>query len=289
MLKRLLSIVLSTIIITSAFTILPIDVNAVEAAEPTDSIDAYSPTEVESATVAAEPETVPPTEQPSETIPTTETPTESSDNDSDTVEMSSKPEIASTGENNETYEQAARYVPNYVITDGNTIQPIYNPYTVQMLLDLSDDAYQVKPDYSDGWQRTLNYLGYTTRIATTGQESYAVGEISNGDGIPATPIMLGTFNAIIGVKRVVYNGQEKYAFVVAFRGTKSIQDFVDVDAEIFPTLEGFHSGFRNSAGDFLNYFKNSQFTFDGETVSGNGILTAMKAENSKIYYACNRT
>ena len=291
MLKRLLSIVLTTTIILSAFTAFPVSVNAEEATEPTDSAETYSPAEDDSTTfIPTEPstelesleETEPNIEQPSAALIATEVPTENDEDSYNTVEIQSKPELASTGANVETYEQVARYVPNYVITDSNTIQPLYNPYTAQMLLDLSLDAYQViDPNYSEGWQRTLTDLGFTTRIATAGSTTYAVGEISNGDGVPSTPITLGNFHAIIGLKRVMYNDQEKYTLVIAFRGTKSIQDLIGTDFNFLPTAEGFHSGFRNCSKDFLYYFKNTSFSIKGETITGEDILNSMKTENSK--------
>ena len=190
MLKRLLSIVLTATIILSAFTVFPVSVNAEEATEPTDCAETYSPTEDDSTvTIPTEPvtelesekETEPNTERLSADPIATESPTENNENSFNTVEIQSKPELASTGANGETYEQAARYMPNYVITDSNTIQPMYNPYTASMALDMCTIAYKISEN--DNWANAMIKNGYQHIYRAENDAVYDLGESTNIDNV----------------------------------------------------------------------------------------------------------
>ena len=287
MLKRLLSLVLTTIMIISVFTAISVSVNAEEVPVLTDSTDTYSQTEDDSAeSVSTEPatesesekETEPNTELPSVAPITTEAPTEHNEDSFNTVEIQTKPELASTGTTSETYEQAARYVPNYVITGTNTIQPMYNPYTVQMLLDMSLSAYEISK--SDDWSYALVTHSYSQVYRVENNAVYGISESTNILNI-IDQNYFSSLNATVGLKRVEYNGQTKYAIAIAFRGTntKDIADLVD-DISAFPNFNGIHKGFADNANNFYNLTPNIVFSIDGNNISLYDMIQDMKNEDS---------
>lgn len=296
MLKRLLSIVLTTIIILSAFITFPVSVNAEEMTESTDRSDTYFSTEDDSATsIPTEPSTElespdekePNTEQPSAALIATEAPTENNEDSINTVEIQSKSELASTGASGETYEQSARYVPNYVITGSDTVQPMYNPYTVQMLLDMSDWAYKINDNDTSWTVSAYSKYGYSQfyHIINNGATSiqYSIGEsYVDVDGEQVTQQhLMSAANAIVSLKEVDYNGQKKYAIAVAFKGTR-FGDFADVwaDLRFIANSDGVHKGFAGTATDFYEATKDYYFNIDGGSLSLFDMIQDMKNENS---------
>ena len=207
----------------------------------------------------------------------------------DKPQQPTEPDDTPSSPDDNTYEKAARYVPNHIETDGT--HAMFNPETMKMLLNMSAWAYELQADYSTWNSRVAQKYGYTQFCKTINSGTYDIGEYTvdeeytdeyGNQQIRQTThqnVFLAV-NAGIALKEVNYNGKKKYAIAVAFRGSSDIADWF-TDFKFLPEINGIHRGFSFNALAFYNDTKNLHFNIDGEQVSLYNMIQDMRNYDSK--------
>ena len=170
-------------------------------------------------------------------------------------------------------QQEAKSVPTYV---GNGVS-LYNPDTASMALDMSLATYSLNE--TSECYKVMERHGYSQIKPFENGVLYTVGSRDEaGNAITLNSWL--PINGMVAIKKLYYNGQEKYAIAVTFRGSK---DFADYIADIIVTKdsEGFHTGFSAASKICYDLFKNINFSVDGEKVNFTQIIEEMKTANSK--------
>ena len=170
-------------------------------------------------------------------------------------------------------QQEAKSVPTYV---GNGIS-LYNPDTASMALEMSLSTYSLNE--TSECYKVMEKHGYSQIKPFENGVLYTVGSRDEaGNAITLNSWL--PINGMVAIKKLYYNGQEKYAIAVTFRGSK---DFADYIADIIVTKdsEGFHTGFSAASKICYDLFKNINFSIDGEKVNFTQIVEEMKTANSK--------
>ena len=190
---------------------------------------------------------------------------------------------------NDTYEQNARYLSDYVLAD-NTVKTMFNPRTMEMLMDMSAWAYDLQSDYNTWNSRVAEKYGYTQFANVFNNGTYLLGETTvdeeytdeNGNVRVRQVTRQNIFSAVnagVALKQVSFNGKTKYAAVVAFRGTSDIADWIN-DFRFLANGDGIHRGFADNAADFYESTKSIYFDVGTMCVSLYDMIQDMKNPDS---------
>lgn len=180
--------------------------------------------------------------------------------------------------------------PSTNTLNNTTWTTLYNPYTVEMMLEMTKASTQVGKSDAE-WRTVMRKYGYQQLQHT--EDNILYSDYTNRDyhytNLPVdenqVEVRFRAINAIMGIQDVAYNGRTRHAVAITFRGT----DFLDAEdvltdllMGIMPDFEdGFHLGFSENARDFYeDLSKDVTFIVDGETYTLWEIYDEMKQPDS---------
>ena len=167
---------------------------------------------------------------------------------------------------------------------------LYNPYTVEMMLEMTKASTQVGKSDAE-WRTVMREYGYQQLQYTEDNTLYSAytNEDYHYTNLPVeenqVEVRFRAINAIMGIQDVTYNGRTRHAIAITFRGT----DFLDAEDVLTDLLmgimpdfkDGFHLGFSENARDFyMDLSKDVTFIVDGETYTLWDIYDEMKQPDS---------
>jgi len=169
--------------------------------------------------------------------------------------------------------------------NDTTWTTLYNPYTAQMMVDLSIASYEIADDDA-AWRTVMREYGYEQLQHTHKNEIYAAKRYHYTNKQVDENLVEVTFpsiNAIVGIQDVTYNGRTRHAVAVTFRGTADADDWLtDLLMGVAPDFkDGFHLGFSENAEDFYrDLSKEITFWVDGRDYTLFEIYDEMRVPDS---------
>ncbi|MBQ7134122.1 MAG: leucine-rich repeat protein [Ruminococcus sp.] len=194
-------------------------------------------------------------------------------------------------EENETsvLESNSIYVPNYTLKMNDFVQPLYNPETVSVLYDFCMSNQKIgkndntEIDEKDDWTYASVKHEFAQVYLVENNTPYGIGYDERPQYELTFQNYFSSVNGTVALKQVSHNGVEKYAVVVAFRGTDP-SDVADLltDVSIIYNSDGIHSGFAGNASAFLQTSKKIIFNVDDKNITLYEIIQDMKKDDSKF-------
>lgn len=178
----------------------------------------------------------------------------------------------------------AACMPTYVYRN-NEIEMLYNPYGASLAASLYTSAQQMKkPEDYRKWSKYYIDKGYEQIFGIIDSKLYSFAKDGTSHYITKTGNVFNKhLDAVLGIKKVSYNGKSRYNIALSIRGTQDIDDFF-TDIGAAPIIDDgtrYHSGFYESAEQLYDLSREIVFDTDDGKISLRDVFAEMSKRNSK--------